>query len=179
MTDRAAMIFGNEIDGKTYAKACRSKNKYARKFSHDPNAICHLGIEELPVVGGRFGALRLMPADSRMPAASLDDIENPIVIGNIRMGFGHYRIAMAMASAAHALGYTPLWFDLMGFPDTTCTKLISHQNDLYSMGSRLSQRLPLFNKLVWEPLNSEGSLYLMFARRAWKSQQLEQDEISL
>ena len=80
----------------------------------------------------------------------------PIVIGNIRMGFGHYRIAMAMASAAHAMGYTPYWLDLMAFPETTCSKIISSQNDLYSMGSRLSQRIPLFNDLVWEPLNSEG-----------------------
>ena len=172
MTDRAAMIFGNEIDGKTYAKACKSKDKYARKFAHDPNAACHLDIEELPVVGGRFGALRLVPAEAGKPAASFADIENPIVIGNIRMGFGHYRIAMAMASAAHALGYTPLWFDLMGFPDTTCTKLVSHQNDLYSMGSRLSQRIPLFNKLVWEPLNSEGFRKLTYNAADQKAAEL-------
>jgi len=82
--------------------------------------------------------------------------EKPIIIGNIRMGFGHYRISMAMASAAKALGYTPLWLDLNSFPETTCTKIISYQNDLYSMGSRLSQKFSLFNKLVWEPVNYEG-----------------------
>ena len=80
----------------------------------------------------------------------------PIIIGNIRMGFGHYRISMAMVSAARSLGYTPLWLDLNSFPQTTCTKIISHQNSLYSMGSRLSQKSRLFNKLVWEPLNYEG-----------------------
>jgi hypothetical protein len=72
------------------------------------------------------------------------------------MGFGHYRISMAMASAAKALGYTPLWFDLNSFPETTCTKIISYQNNLYSTGSRLSQKSKLFNKLFWEPLNYEG-----------------------
>lgn len=46
--------------------------------------------------------------------------------------------------------------DLCGFPDTTCTKIISYQNDLYSKGSRVSQKCAPFNKLVWEPLNSEG-----------------------
>ena len=88
------------------------------------------------------------------------------------MGFGHYRIAMAMASAAHALGYTPLWFDLMGFPETTCTKLIAHQNNLYSMGSRLSQRSWLFNKLYWEPLNSEGFRKLAYNASDQKAAEL-------
>ena len=72
------------------------------------------------------------------------------------MGFGHYRISMAMASAARSMGYTPLWLDLNSFPETTCTKIISYQNNLYSTGSRLSQKIPIFNKLVWEPLNYEG-----------------------
>ena len=72
------------------------------------------------------------------------------------MGFGHYRISMAMASAARSMGYTPLWLDLNSFPETTCTKVISHQNSLYSAGSRLSQKYPIFNNLVWEPLNYEG-----------------------
>jgi hypothetical protein len=72
------------------------------------------------------------------------------------MGFGHYRISMAMASCANALGYHPLWLDLNSFPKSSCTKIISSQNDLYSLGSRLSDRSKLFNKLYWEPLNSEG-----------------------
>lgn len=81
---------------------------------------------------------------------------SPVVVGNIRMGFGHYRISMAIASAAHAMGYTPYWFDLASFAGSTGSKVIAHQNDLYSLGSRLSQRFAPFNRLVWEPLNSEG-----------------------
>ncbi|MBR6480052.1 MAG: hypothetical protein IKT04_06080, partial [Clostridia bacterium] len=84
------------------------------------------------------------------------DTEKGIIVGNIRMGFGHYRISMAMASAAHALGYQPYWMDLNSYPDTTCTKVISNQNDLYSMGSRISQKSKLFNKFFWEPMNYEG-----------------------
>lgn len=71
------------------------------------------------------------------------------------MGFGHYRISMAMASAAKAMGYTPYWMDLNSYGETTCTKVIGAQNDLYSLGSRLSKN-PIFNKLVWEPMNYEG-----------------------
>ena len=154
MSDRAAVIFGNEIDKRTYAKACKAKAKNARKFKRDGSETCHLQIADVPVIGERFGAKLLAPAPAGAAAADFSKVENPVVVGNIRMGFGHYRISMAMASAAAALGYTPLWFDLMGFPDTTATRLISQQNDLYSLGSRLSQKIWLFNKLVWEPLNS-------------------------
>jgi hypothetical protein len=49
-----------------------------------------------------------------------------------------------------------VWVDLNSFTESTCTKIISGQNELYSMGSRLSQKSKLFNKLYWEPLNSEG-----------------------
>jgi hypothetical protein len=76
------------------------------------------------------------------------DTEKGIIVGNIRMGFGHYRISIAIASAANALGYTPYWMDLNSYPTTTCTKVISAQNDLYSMGSRLSQKSRLFNKKI-------------------------------
>ena len=171
MTDRAAAIFGNKIDNRTYAKACRSKANYAKRFAHDPNKACHLALADVPAVGEAFGLKQLVPAkgESEIDFSAIPD---PVVIGNIRMGFGHYRIAMAMASAAHALGYMPLWFDLMGFPETTCTKLIAHQNNLYSMGSRLSQRSRLFNKLYWEPLNSEGFRKLSYNAADQKAAEL-------
>ncbi len=171
MTDRAAVIFGNEIDARTYAKACKAKEKNARKIGRDGSEICHLQIADLPVVGERFGAKWLRPA-APGAAANFSLIESPIVIGNIRMGFGHYRIAMAMASAAAAMGFTPLWFDLMGFPDTAATRLIAQQNELYSMGSRLSQKIWLFNKLVWEPLNSEGFRKLTYNAADQKNAEL-------
>lgn len=172
MTDRAAVIFGNKIDERTYAKACRSKANFAKRFAHDPDAACHLALADVPAVGETFGLKQLVPAFDGTQTIDFSTIPDPVVIGNIRMGFGHYRIAMAMASAAHALGYTPLWFDLMGFPETTCTKLIAHQNNLYSMGSRLSQRSRLFNKLYWEPLNSEGFRKLSYNASDQKAAEL-------
>ena len=67
------------------------------------------------------------------------DRQKGIIVGNIRMGFGHYRISMAMASAAKAMGYIPYWMDLNSYGQTTCTKVIGAQNDLYSLGSRMSK----------------------------------------
>ncbi len=77
-----------------------------------------------------------------------------------------------MASAAHALGYKPYWMDLNSFRDTTCTKVIGAQNDLYSLGSRLSQKSRLFNKLVWEPLNYEGFRQLAYNAADQKNAEL-------
>lgn len=100
------------------------------------------------------------------------DEENGLIVGNIRMGFGHYRISMAIASAAHAMGYLPYWMDLNSYSQTTCTKVISSQNDLYSMGSRISQKSRIFNKAVWEPLNYEGFRKLSYNASDQKNAEL-------
>ena len=171
--DRAHLVFGNAIDDKTYAKAVASKKKFEKRFGDDSDAVYHLAARELPVIGERLGVRNLVMAEGdtpldlaadaqaqQVPAVTPHSVEGakgaPVVVGNIRMGFGHYRISMAMASAAHAMGYTPYWFDLASFDQTTGSKVIAYQNDLYSIGSRLSQKVGLFNRLYWEPLNSEG-----------------------
>ena len=100
------------------------------------------------------------------------DPAKSLIVGNIRMGFGHYRISMAIASCAHALGYTPYWMDLNSYPETVCTKVISKQNDLYSLGSRLSGKSALFNKLIWEPLNYEGFRKLSYNAADQKNAEL-------
>ena len=150
--DKSSVIFGNKIDKKTLKKAAAQQKKFLKKFGDDRNTPYHLAAVDNEVLTPAFGAKVLVL--SKEPMGPLP--EKSIIIGNIRMGFGHYRISMAMASAAHAMGYTPLWLDLNSFPETTCTKIIAYQNKLYSMASRLSQKSKLFNKLVWDPLNTEG-----------------------
>ena len=187
--DRSRMIFGNQIDRRTYAKAQSSKNRFVRRFGDDSDAVYHLRAQDLPVIGERLGVRNLvmaqddvaldLDADAKaqpLPLRTERTVEGaagkPVVVGNIRMGFGHYRISMAMASAAHAMGYTPYWFDLASFANTTGSKMISSQNDLYSLGSRLSQRLELFNRLYWEPLNSEGFRKLSYNASDQKNAEL-------
>ncbi len=60
------------------------------------------------------------------------------------------------AEAAHSMGLIPYWLDLMAYTETTGGRIISHLNRLYSLGSRLSQKFALFNRLYWEPLTAEG-----------------------
>jgi len=145
-------IFGNTIPAGTIKKAQAGREKYAKRFGDDCGKPYHLKAEPNPTIGDKLGVYNMV--ESSEPLTSLPD--KPVIIGNIRMGFGHYRISMAMASAANALGYTPLWLDLNSFSDTTMGKLISSQNELYSKGSRWSEKSRLFNHFIWEPLNSEG-----------------------
>ena len=172
MVERSKVIFGNEIAEADYKAACKSKENFIKKFGDDSDAVYHLAAADLPVIGERLGVRNLVMAPEGSAPLSFDEAEKPVVVGNIRMGFGHYRISMAMASAAHALGYTPYWLDLCSFPETTCSKVIGYQNDLYSMGSRLSQKLPPFNALYWEPLNSEGFRKLTYNASDQKNAEL-------
>ena len=151
--DRSKMIFGNAMTKKTCQKACSSKKKFSRKFGDDAQKNYKIAISENPYIGTALGVQNITLSDET--GDKTFDIEKGIIVGNIRMGFGHYRISMAMASCANHLGYTPYWMDLNSYPQTTCTKVISAQNDLYSLGSRMSAN-PIFNKLVWEPVNYEG-----------------------
>ena len=152
MAERSENIFGNVMPKRVVKKAIRTRKKNMRKFGDDSHKTYPVHLRKNPVIGESLGV-----TDIRLEGDGGSDFnrEKGIIVGNIRMGFGHYRISMAMASAAKSMGYEPYWLDLNSFPETTCTKVISAQNDLYSLGSRLSKN-PIFNKLIWEPLNYEG-----------------------
>ncbi len=147
--DKSSIIFGNPIDAKTLQKAERSKQKFLKKFGDDTQKVYHLGLSPISQID-EIRMQNLVLADKPLVLP-----EKPLIVGNIRMGFGHYRISMAIASCAQAMGYSPVWFDLASF-DATGSAMIRSQNDLYSLGSRISQKSRLFNRFVWEPINSEG-----------------------
>jgi hypothetical protein len=148
--NRTSTIFENRLNNKTIKKAGKSKSKFYKKFGNDSKNIYHLRLQDIEILES-INVSNLVSSDTPLKLP-----EKSVIIGNIRMGFGHYRIAIAIASCANALGYKPLWFDLSSYPTSTGSKIIKHQNNLYSMGSRWSQKYKLFNKFYWEPLNSEG-----------------------
>ena len=171
--DRSSVIFGNKMPAKVVKKAEKSKKKWIKKFGDDSARNYSVEITENPQIGNELGVKNIRIADKEDGLNTAEfDRQKGIIVGNIRMGFGHYRISMAIASAAHHLGYTPYWMDLNSFPATTCTKLIGAQNELYSKGSRLSQKSKLFNKLVWEPLNYEGFKKLSYNAADQKNAEL-------
>ena len=150
--ERTKQIYGNDVPDKVVRKAVKAKQKHIRKFGDDSQKVYPLKAVPNLTLEPFIGVQNIEIAES----AELLDTEKGVIVGNIRMGFGHYRISMAIASAANAMGYKPYWFDLHAYQQTTGGKVIAHLNNLYSMGSRWSQKYPLFNKLYWEPLNSEG-----------------------
>ena len=149
LKDKSSVIFGNQIDQKTIKKGLKSKEKFVKEFGDDSAKEYHLGLEPIPTLDF-LGAQNLVLSETPLQLP-----EKSVVVGNIRMGFGHYRISIALASCARALGYNPIWMDLASF-DATGSKMIRKQNDMYSLASRISQKSKLFNALIWEPLNSEG-----------------------
>ena len=170
--EKSKVIFGNSQPGSVYRKAVNSKKKYAKKFGDDSDRNYSARVVENQYIGDLLGVKNISVGDASDGTSEGFDSEKGIIVGNIRMGFGHYRISMAIASAANALGYVPYWMDLNSYKDTTCTKVISAQNDLYSMGSRLSQKFTLFNKIVWEPLNYEGFRKLSYNAADQKNAEL-------
>ena len=170
MEDRSRIIFGNEISEGAYKSALASREKYIRKFGDDSGADYRVTLKKNQVIGDLLNVTDIRVNEEGDETESFDT-EKGIIVGNIRMGFGHYRISMAMASAAKALGYKPYWMDLNSYPETTCTKVIGEQNKLYSLGSRLSKN-PVFNKAVWEPMNYEGFRALTYNASDQKNAEL-------
>ena len=142
MAERSQKIFGNEMSSRTYLKAVRSKANYIKKFGDDSNIDYPAYTEENEHIGQLLGVRNVQlgkgvpfgqlqkeepvkngqngqSGKAGQSGQSGDDAkkegfdtEKGIIVGNIRMGFGHYRISMAIASAAHALGYTPYWMHI-------------------------------------------------------------------
>lgn len=165
MTDRSSVIFGNPQSKKTIKGANKSKAKYLKKYGDDSKAHYKLGFEKID-------ALDFIGADNIVFKDTQEKFdEKALIVGNIRMGFGHYRISIAMASAARALGYHPYWLDLASFK-ATGSEVIREQNALYSMASRISQKSKLFNKFFWEPLNCEGFKKISYNAKDQKNSEL-------
>ena len=165
MSDKSSVIFNNQMPSKVIKGANKSKQKYIKKYGDDSAKDYKLSFKDIPTLD-YIGASNIVFGEENQ---KFDD--KALIVGNIRMGFGHYRISIAMASAARALGYKPYWLDLASF-DATGSKMIREQNDMYSMASSLSQKSKLFNKIVWEPLNSEGFKKISYNAKDQKNSEL-------
>ncbi|MBQ4255899.1 MAG: hypothetical protein II721_07965 [Bacilli bacterium] len=165
MTDKSSIIFGNPQSAKVVKGAEKSKAKYVKKYGDDSSAHYKIGFEPIDTLDF-IGASNIV---FKKENEAFD--EKALIVGNIRMGFGHYRISIAMASAARALGYHPYWLDLASF-DATGSKMIREQNALYSLASRISQKSKLFNKFLWEPLNCEGFKKMSYNAKDQKNSEL-------
>jgi hypothetical protein len=142
-------LYGNELSkGKSNA-ADRWQRFFVRRFKYDPNEKYILSTQANPYLGRELGLKDILRSGEGEPIRK----KGSLVISTIRMGYGHYRIAMAGASCARAMGFTPLWLDLLAIPGIT-TDVINFCNTYYSKFSRISQRNPFFNQYIWEILTT-------------------------
>ncbi|AFG37035.1 DUF6938 domain-containing protein [Spirochaeta africana] len=152
-------VYGNELSKKQSRKTDKWQRMFVKKFDFDPSESYNLSVVDNTYLGSELG-LRNIVRDGNGEPISAD---NAVVCSTIRMGFGHYRIAMAGASCAQAMGYTPLWMDLLSIPGIS-TDVINFCNTWYSRFSRTSQRSSWFNTHIWEPVTTgEPSLPLLNA----------------
>ena len=107
--DRTRNIFGNDMKTKVVKSAVRKKKKYVKKFGDDSNIRYQLVTERNNSIGDLLGVVNLQIQEGRGEEKQLElETEKGIIVGNIRMGFGHYRISMAIASARLTLILMPL-----------------------------------------------------------------------
>jgi hypothetical protein len=142
-------LYGNELTARQTRQVKRWREMFVRKFNYDESERFELRVVDNPYLGGELGIRDVLRQAEGEPVVT----KGHVVISTIRMGFGHYRIAMAGASAARAMGYTPLWLDLLQIPGIT-TQVINWCNSWYSRFSRRSQRTPAFDKYVWESVTT-------------------------
>ena len=142
-------LYGNEISTPDAVKARRWQEMFIDRFGYEPGEPYALSAVDNPYLGELFGLKDIVRDGDGDPI----DPETGVICATVRMGFGHYRIAMAGMSAARAMGYTPYWLDLLAIPGIP-TDVINWWNTNYSKFSRLSQRSPLFNRFVWESVTT-------------------------
>jgi len=152
-------VYGNPLPPESVRKAERRFLRYARRFHFDPDKA-----PRLVTASQRFGfddfgimTVRGMTPDGATQDGPPFDEDRGLVLGTIRMGFGHCRMALALASAAHSMGYVPYWLDLMSFPESAASKTIKYLEDLYNLGSRVSQRSRLFDRYVWDYVTNRAA----------------------
>ena len=144
------IVYGNALSTRHSSQTDAWQEKFVKMFDYDPNESYTLSIHDNPYLGDVFGLKDILRNGDGAP---VQNDGSHVICSTIRMGFGHYRIAMAGASCAKAMGFTPLWLDLLAIPGIT-TEVINWCNTWYSRWSRLSQRYPLFNQFVWEPVTT-------------------------
>ena len=89
-----------------------------------------------------------------------------IVVGTIRMGFGHHRIAYAASSWALGSGKATYFHDLLNI-DSKEASLIKDMDKLYSAGSRIATEMGGVVERLWGNMSAkqgdENSLRIFYA----------------
>ncbi|CAM9203964.1 unnamed protein product [Chrysoparadoxa australica] len=90
---------------------------------------------------------------------------NAIIVGTIRMGFGHHRIAHSACSWCLGAGADTYFHDLLNI-DSSESQLIKDTEKIYSAGSRLASELGGVVEKIWGAMTLSGGVNV--ARNSWQ-----------
>ncbi len=157
-------IYGNEIPSKDARNSDFMFKYYAWKNKY--NAEEYPQLTTVPYKNG-FDDFGLMSIVENIGNEAINPIKtkNSVLLGTMRMGFGHCRMSLAIASAAKHLGCTPYWFDMLSFENSAASKTIKQLEYWYNLGSRITQKSKFFNDKVWEKITSDAGQYLSASYR--------------
>lgn len=157
---KKATVFGNEISGAALFGTRISYGICHFLFREDKKPLELVAVKRGEVYND-FGVLTLIDKNDETSEEKFPiDKDRAIIIGTMRMGFGHWRMSIAIASAAHYLGYTGYLLDLKSFDKTVANKSINYLERWYNLGSRISQTWKWFNTHIWEKATSSGGMNL-------------------
>ena len=161
-------IFGNKVSRFSAWKAGLAYKLCKRIFGEQKEPLDLVAVAKGEVYKD-FKALTLVRRDD-LEAQKDDDgtplkvyevnPKNALVIGTIRMGFGHWRIAIALASVAASMNVRSYILDFLSFSNTPIANSIKFLEGLYNTFSRLSQKSKWFNNHIWEDVTSRANATL-------------------
>ena len=117
--ERSKEIFGNKMSDSVYRKAVKSKKRYYKKFGDDHDTDYPVKITKNAYIGDALGVNNILVGDLKQNAHYEEerdkeflsfDQENGIIVGNIRMGFGHYRISIPWVPACRKILFLTSWY---------------------------------------------------------------------
>lgn len=88
--------------------------------------------------------------------ASLSGGKN-VIVGSVRMGYGHHRIAYSALTWAIELGMKPHLMDILA-PDCVEANIVRHMDKQYSRMSRIASRLGGVVDAIWGKMTLKGDL---------------------
>ena len=161
-------IFGNKVSRFSAWKAGLAYKLCKRIFGEQKEPLDLVAVAKGEVYKD-FKALTLVRRDDLEAQKDEDgkplkiyevNPKNALIIGTIRMGFGHWRIAIALASVAASMNVRAYILDFLSFTNTPIAKSIKFLEGLYNTFSRLSQKSKWFNNHIWEDVTSRANATL-------------------
>lgn len=121
------------------------------------NRVIPLEVVKSPHVPGLWVSQKLGTTKDAKPVEEVLQApgKKPIIIGTIRMGFGHHRLAYSAASWAVQNGYPCIFHDLLNI-DSPESDLIKSTDEMYSKWSRRASELGGVVERLWGAMMKAG-----------------------